>query len=141
MPNSTNEALKMYDTIFAMQSMNSNCIEKAKDIFAMYKKQGVIVRDNFENKRWQFCDEYSNVGIIFTVDEVSYSRHYKEIFNISCSQFVDYLKAYTLFQMGDWVSVKISDSLIRYKQRQRSLSKCQKIAENMMKSSRNVQFA
>jgi len=141
MSNNTNEALKMYNTIFAMQSINADCIEKAKDIFTMYKNQGVIVRSNFENKRWQLCDEYSNVGIIFTVDEVSYSRHYKDIFNISCSQFVDYVKAYTLFQMGDWVSVKISDSLIRYKQRQRSLSKCQKIAENMMKSSRNVQFA
>lgn len=38
------------------------------------------------------------------------------------------------------VSVKISDSLIRYDQRQRSLSKCRQIAENMMTNSRKELF-
>ena len=40
----------------------------------------------------------------------------------------------------DGVSVKISDSLIRYDQRQRSLSKCRQIAENMMTNSRKELF-
>jgi hypothetical protein len=55
--------------------------------------------------------------------------------------YIKYKGEYFQLFAGRRVSVKISDSLIRYKQRQRSLSKCQKIAENMMKSSRNVQFA
>jgi hypothetical protein len=51
-----------------------------------------------------------------------------------------YIRVPSDMNMGR-VSVKILDSLIRYKQRQRSLSKCQQIEENTMKNLRNVRFA
>ena len=39
------------------------------------------------------------------------------------------------------VGVKISDRMIRYNERIRSLSKCQKVGENMMRNLRNARYA
>ena len=33
----TTEALKMYDTVLSMQTMDEECIHKAKEIFENYK--------------------------------------------------------------------------------------------------------
>ena len=99
----TSEALKMFDTVLSMQTMDDECIEKARDIFANYKSLGIIHDCEFGDDIWQMTDEYSLIGFDFSIDEFCYKRFYEKWFSLSQAQFKDYLKTYVLFTMGDLV--------------------------------------
>ena len=58
-----------------------------------------------------FSDEYSNVGIRFNFNEVSYNQHYKELFHISFSAFCDYAKTFVMFTMGKIVLNTLRDTV------------------------------
>lgn len=99
----TSEAIKMFNTILSVQNMDTDCINKAKDLFEEYKNRGIILDSDFSDKRWQFSDEYSHIGIAFNLNILTYRRYYEEYFNISYELFIEYLKTYVLFTMGDLV--------------------------------------
>lgn len=79
---------KMFDTIIGIQSLDNSCINKGKEIFEQYKKKNIIIDSLFSDIRWQFSDEYSNVGIRFNFNEVSYNQHYKKFFTFLILHFV-----------------------------------------------------
>ena len=99
----TSEALKMLDTVLSMQTMDDECITKAKDIFDNYKFLGIIHDCNFEDEHWLLSDEYSNVSFIFDINEFSYKKYYEKWLFLPMKVFQDYLKTYVLFTMGDLV--------------------------------------
>ncbi len=99
----TNEAIKMFDTVLSVQNMDTDCISKAKDLFEEYKNRGIIIGSEFSDTKWQFSDEYSHVGIMFNVDKFSYKRYYEGYFDVTYELFIEYLKTYVLFTMGDLV--------------------------------------
>lgn len=102
MPN-TSEAIKMFDTVLSVQNMDTDCITKAKDLFEEYKNRGIIISNDFSDTNWQFSDEYSHVGIMFNVNKLSYKRYYEYYFGITDEPFIEYLKTYVIFTMGDLV--------------------------------------
>ena len=99
----TSDALKMSDTVLSMQTMDDECINKAKEIFDNYKSLGIIHDCEFDDERWMLSDEYSNVSFIFDINEFSYKKYYEKWLMLSVKVFQDYLKAYVLFTMGDLV--------------------------------------
>lgn len=102
---------KMYDTVIGIQSMDNSCIEKGKEIFEEYKAKNIIIGSSFNDKRWQFSDEYSNVGMQFNFNEVSYNKHYKQLFHLSFADFTDYAKTYVMFTMGKIILNTLRDTL------------------------------
>lgn len=102
---------KMYDTVIGIQSMDNSCIEKGIEIFEEYKAKNIIIGSSFADKRWQFSDEYSNVGMQFNFNEVSYNRHYRQLFQLSLADFSDYVKTYVMFTMGKIILNTLRDTL------------------------------
>ena len=99
----TTEALKMYDTVLSMQTMDEKCIHKAREIFDNYKELGIIYDCEFSNERWLLSDEYSNVSLIFDINEFSYKKYYEKWLMMPIDIFVDYIKVYVLFSLGELV--------------------------------------
>jgi len=102
---------KMFDTVIGIQAMDNSCIDKGREIFEQYKQKHVIIDSSFSDIRWQFSDEYSNVGIQFNFNEVSYNRHYKGLFNMTFSMFSDYVKTYVMFTMGQIILNTLRDTV------------------------------
>lgn len=102
---------KMFDTVIGILAMDNSCIDKGKEIFEQYKEKHVIIDSSFSDIRWQFSDEYSNVGIQFNFNEVSYNRHYKAIFDMPFSIFIDYVKTYVMFTMGKIILNTLRDTV------------------------------
>ncbi len=93
----------MFNTVISLQYMDTDCINKAKDLFEEYKNRDIIIGSDFSDTKWQFSDEYSRVGIMFNVNKFSYKRYYENYFGITDELFIEYLKTYVLFTMGDLV--------------------------------------
>ena len=102
---------KMFDTIIGIQGLDNSCIDKAKEIFEQYKEKNIIIGSSFSDKRWQFSDEYSNVGMQFNFNEVSYNRHYKKLFELPFPEFLDYAKTYVMFTMGKIILSTLRDTV------------------------------
>lgn len=102
-------ALKMFDTILALQNMDEVCLKKAQDLFEEYKHSGIIRSGQFSDKTWHFTDEYSNPSIHFNVPKFGYKKNYEKILGLSINDFTDYLKTYVMFTMGDIVLYTIRD--------------------------------
>lgn len=96
-----NEAIKMYDTVLSLQAMDTDCIDQAKKLFSEYKERRIILNTAFSDDKWNFSDEYSHVGIVFTVNKFTYRRYYQDYFVMPDDVFTDYLKTYVLLTMGD----------------------------------------
>lgn len=106
-----NAAKKMFTTVIAVQNLDTSSIEKAKEIFEEYKKKNIIIESCFDDLRWQFSDEYSNVGILFNPNELCYNRFYRELFGIDIKNFILYMKTYVMFLMGRNILNTIRDTI------------------------------
>lgn len=91
---------KHYQTILTVETLGQQHINKAMKLFAAYKKRGIILHSYFEDDYWKFSDEYSNIGIDFTLPNVCYQRYYREIFGLSVVDINKYMKAFTLLVLG-----------------------------------------
>jgi len=101
----------MFNKVLPVQGFKKSHIDEAMEIFKSYVNRGVIVESNYDDNRWQCTDEYSNVGLVFLLDSISYARYYRSIFNMSCKQFIIYLKSYVIFQMGIIVLITLQSFL------------------------------
>lgn len=104
-----NEAIKMFDTILALNNMDESCRQKARELFEEYKSRKIIRKGDFEDERWYFTDEYSNISIHFDVPEFGYKRNYEKMLGLSIQDFTDFLKTYVMFTLGDIVLDTIRD--------------------------------
>ena len=105
----TNTAKEMFRTVLAVQQIDEDSLQKAMDLFEEYKRQGIIKKSTFEDNKWFCSDEYSNMSITFSLNELSYARFYKDIFGISYKDFLSYMKVYVMFLMGELVLNSIRD--------------------------------
>ena len=104
-----NTAKEMFHTMIAVQQLDEDSLQKAHDLFKDYTQQGIIRNCLFEDNRWYCTDEYSNMSISFAPNEFSYNRFYKEILGISYEDFLDSMKVYTMFLIGELVLNSIRD--------------------------------
>lgn len=64
----------LFSELLTVQKMDAENLTKARDIFNTYKKEGIFKDCSFEDSKWNSTDEYSNVGIYFNFNELSYNR-------------------------------------------------------------------
>lgn len=103
--------MEMFDTITGLRELDEACIRRGKEIFENYLQKGIIKGSTFSDIRWQFSDEYSNVGIRFNLNEVAYNRYYKNLFEISYEDFIDYVKTYVMYTMGKIILNTLRDTV------------------------------
>lgn len=103
MNNLIRENKKLFDTFFTASELTKENIEEAILIFNLYYEKGVFQGCSFTDNKWNTTDEYSNVGLRFNFDELSYNRYYKEIFGLSHKDFIDNVKVYVIFSLGKLV--------------------------------------
>lgn len=103
--------IEMFDTVIALKELNSSCIKKGMEVFEDYCKKKIITDSTFSDIRWQFSDEYSNVGIRFNLNELAYNRFYKDMLLISFNDFINYVKTYVMYTMGKIVLSSLRDTV------------------------------
>lgn len=101
------EEQKLYEKIITIESFDNSIIYAAKERFNQYRKNGIIIESEFDDTRWQLSDEYSNVGIVFDVNELMYRKLYMTIFELSYQEFIILLKAYTAISLGNNVLISV----------------------------------
>lgn len=104
-----NTAKEMFHTMLAVQQLDEDSLQKAHDLFKEYTQQGIIRNCLFEDNKWYCTDEYSNMSISFSPNEFCYNRFYKDILGISYEVFLDSMKVYAMFLMGELVLNTIRD--------------------------------
>lgn len=100
-----------FDTIISINELNSGSIQQAKDIFESYKNAKIIVNSNFTDNRWQLCDEYANVGMVFHIPKFIYKRHYESILGLSIDECIEFIKTYIMLLMGKNVLITLRNIL------------------------------
>ncbi len=93
--------------------LNKATVADAKIRFKELQNDGVIKPESsFEDSVWYTTDQYSNTGLHFKFDEVSYRRYYKDLFGMKFNDFLDLVKAYLLSLFGKNVLISISNVLL-----------------------------
>lgn len=90
----------LYEVILTIESLEEGSILEAKEIFEAYKAKQIILNNKFSDHLWQFCDEYSNVEMVFKIPIFMYKKYYQNIFGMDENKFEDYLKTYIMLTMG-----------------------------------------
>lgn len=93
-------AKSYFNTILSVQSLDASNILLAKQIFENYTNTGVFVNTSFEDDVWKSTDEYSNVGIHFNFNKMTYKRFYEAVTGLSYEDFVTYVKVFITFTLG-----------------------------------------
>lgn len=97
----------MYEAIRAVETFTPDDIIMAKELFEAYKQAGIITDSGFDHEHWQMYDEYSKVTVVFNFSSVNYKRIYEPVFGIRLNVFIEYFKAYIVFNMGKTVLVTL----------------------------------
>ncbi|WP_333651763.1 hypothetical protein [Lacrimispora sp.] len=104
-------AIPLYESIIETETLSESNIQESKELFERYAVQGIIQNTSFDDERWAFSDEYENVGMIFSIDELTYKRIYEPIFGFNVAKCVEYIKAYIILTLGKNVLVSIRNAL------------------------------
>ncbi|WP_207717323.1 hypothetical protein [Anaerosporobacter faecicola] len=97
----TNTAEKiMFRTILSVPNFDTSSLIKAKEIFNNYIKEKVFIQCKFEDPIWYTTDEYSNIGIHYNFNKITYKRYYESILGLEFKEFVDYVKIFIAYTMG-----------------------------------------
>lgn len=92
--------------------ITNEVIENARVVFDEYKKAGIIKSlSSFDDSVWYTTNEYSNVGLYFDISPFHYKK-YKDIFRISLSDFILYIKSYITVILEKNVLVTINNFLL-----------------------------
>ena len=97
----TNAANTLYTASIQYVSLDKHSVDHACEEFINLRNAGIIMSNcEFEDTVWHTTDEYSNVGIYFTFNEVAYAANYADIFGIPLSEFCQYVKAHVVSMFG-----------------------------------------
>ena len=108
-----NTAEKLFTSNTHYLALDYAAVEDAKKRFEELKDIGVIKPESsFEDMIWYTTDQYSNIGFHFKFDEVSYRRHYKDLFDMNFNTFLDLLKTYLVSLFGRKVLLSLSNVLL-----------------------------
>lgn len=98
-----NTADVMFESSLLIQNIDNSCINKAKEMFQEYKSRGIIKEGSFEDNVWHCTDEYANVNLDFCFDKFSYKRFYEHVFSMCFEDFINYVKVYITYMIGELV--------------------------------------
>ena len=89
-----------YDRHFIVTRIDEETLYQAKAIFDTYKSKGVVLNENFSDDIWKLTNQVKCTHLHFKINELVYLRAAEKWIGCSLSCFVDYVKIYTLFQIG-----------------------------------------
>lgn len=118
-----------YTTILSIPDFDEATIKDARVLFLQYKKDRVILNCDFQDNKWNMSDEYSNVTFDFNVKRLS---DYGEYLSITKEQFIEYMKTYAVFRLGE-LSLRSIQEIIRLIKRvvQYPVGEIKKIADDL----------
>lgn len=93
-------AKSYFKMILSINEMDESCIEKAKEIFSVYKEKKILEDCLFEDDVWKSTDEYSNVGIYFNFNKLTYKKYYEQVLQMNYQAFINYVKIFISFILG-----------------------------------------
>lgn len=95
-----NVAKSYFDTILTIQSLDQSSIKRAKEIFGTFTDIGVFRNCTFQNDVWRTTDEYSNIGLHFNFNKLTYKRFYENVIGLVFNTFVNYVKVFVVMTLG-----------------------------------------
>ena len=72
-----------YSYLYEVEGIDDNVITESKKQFGIMQKKGVIKNQSYSDMAWLITDEVDTCSIDFTIDEIAYENHCKEILNCS----------------------------------------------------------
>ncbi len=108
-----NTAENLFSSSTHYIALNYDAIEDAQKRFIKLQEAGII-KDNsrFEDTVWYTTDQYSNIGLHFEFDEVSYQKHYRSLFQMNFNTFLDFVKVYLISLFGKNVLSSLANVLL-----------------------------
>lgn len=100
---------KLFKTILSVETLNAKNVREARKLFDAYKDRGIIKNCSFEDSIIEFCDGYANVGMNFSLPEITYTKFYKPIFGLSLCEIETYLKSFIILLIGKNVLYSIRE--------------------------------
>lgn len=89
-----------FNTILSIPALDESSVQMALEIFDNYINAGVFKDCTFHDNVWHTTDEYSNVGIHFNFNQVSYKRFYEDVFGLEFQDFISYVKVFVTMTLG-----------------------------------------
>ncbi len=97
-----NTAEKIFETKISTQSSNLFDLSKALEIFRVNKEEKIILKSNFEDNYWKMSDEYSHVGLDFSINKFYYKNSVFFSMGINENELILYLKCFILFSLKEY---------------------------------------
>jgi len=93
---------KNYERCYLLTDLNEEMLQKANETFDGYRARGVILSENFHNDEWSITNQVKKTTLRFLPNELMFKRHAESWLGCPYRRFVDCLKSYTVFSMGDF---------------------------------------
>jgi len=90
-----------YERYYVVAGINEEALCHARDIFEDYRKKGVITSGNFDDSLWNITNQLRKATLRFRPNELAFGRYAKKWLGCTYDCFVDGMKAYALFHMGN----------------------------------------
>lgn len=94
---------KEYFEVIPTDMYSKESVESAKLRFDEYLQKGVIYNCAFPDNSWHTSNQRELVGVDFNIPVFDYAKNYCNLLGISYSDFIDYVKTYFVFHMGELV--------------------------------------
>lgn len=104
-------AYTLFEEIVEFSASYEENYNNALNHFQYYKDQEIILDCDFDDSKWFFSDQYTNLAMVFRFSKVSYEKHFHSIFDISMEEFVTNLKIYIMLMMGKIVLISLKEIL------------------------------
>lgn len=91
-----------YSRFMAVEAIDAEALNTAKEIFARYRESGVITGGRFEDDEWPVSDEKSRTRILFSFPAEEYEKHAEPWIGCTPECYRGAIKSCVLFHMGSW---------------------------------------
>lgn len=101
---------KKYIPILTIPELDEASCKEARKLFFAYKDKKVITAGGFDDNRWSLTDEYANYTYNFDISGEEFAIYGKFI-HMSLQEFIEHLKVYVVFRMGELALVSLQKLL------------------------------
>ena len=90
-----------YERHYIVTGIDEEMMDHARSIFEEYHHSGVIQNSNFADDEWVLTNQVRKTTLRFNRDELVFSANARKWMGCSYRCFVDAVKAYTVFHLGN----------------------------------------
>jgi len=84
-----------------IREIDSETLQRAREIFNSYKKRGVVLNESFDEDIWRLTNQAISVNLLFTAFEGAFHKKTMEWIGCDYHCFQNCVKAYTAFNLGE----------------------------------------